>query len=152
MKKLRRLYEKIVKFINLNNREKLRFLQAYIYTGYFRAYILFKPFNKLKDKMGTIKSESEMEIDEKTYNEVKKISQLVNRVSKYTFWDSKCLVQALTAQKLLTQKGICSTLYLGVCKNNEGKMIAHAWTRCGSFYVTGGLNRSMFTIVAKFSI
>ena len=50
--------------------------------------------------------------------------------------------------KLLKEAGIHSTLYLGVGKD-EGKMIAHAWLRCGQMYVTGG-NGSSYAMVAKF--
>ena len=63
-------------------------------------------------------------------------------------WESKCLVRAMTARKLLKEAGIHSTLYLGVGKD-EGKMIAHAWLRCGQMYVTGG-NGSSYAMVAKF--
>ena len=61
----------------------------------------------------------------------------MNRICNKTAWESKCLVRALTAQKLLKQKGIGSTLYLG-CGYAEDKMVAHAWLRCGELYVTGG--------------
>ena len=39
-------------------------------------------------------------------------------------------------------------LYLG-CAVNEGKMVAHAWLRCGKMYITGG-NGSGYAIVDKF--
>ena len=72
----------------------------------------------------------------------------VNRITEHTLWESKCLVRAMTARKLLKEAGIHSTLYLGVGKD-EGKMIAHAWLRCGQMYVTGG-NGSSYAMVAKF--
>lgn len=58
------------------------------------------------------------------------------------------MVRAMTARKILLKKGINSTLYLGVGKE-DGKMVAHAWLRCGQLYVTGG-NGTGYAMVAKF--
>ena len=55
-----------------------------------------------------------------------------------------------TARKILKKRGVHTTLYLGVGKKEGEKMIAHAWLRCGSFYVTGGTGEE-FAMVAKFS-
>ena len=83
--------------------------------------------------------------------EAERIGSIVSKASKYTFWKSLCLVQALTAQKLLGDKNIPTTIYLGVLKDKKNNIIAHAWTRCGKYFVTGGENNEMFTVVAKFS-
>ena len=76
------------------------------------------------------------------------MSRIVDRICSKAPWESKCLVRALTAQKILKKKGIHSTMYLG-CGLNDGKMVAHAWLRCGEMYVTGG-NGSEYAIVDKF--
>jgi hypothetical protein len=50
----------------------------------------------------------------------------------------------------MSEKGIGSTMYLG-CKEEKGKMLAHAWIRCGAMYVTGGNGAADgFAIVEKF--
>ncbi|WP_051204843.1 lasso peptide biosynthesis B2 protein [Butyrivibrio sp. VCD2006] len=60
-------------------------------------------------------------------------------------------MRALTAQKLLLEKGIESTLYLGCKEDETGKMVAHAWIRCGKAYVTGGNGAADgYAIVEKF--
>ncbi len=74
----------------------------------------------------------------------------VARVAKRVPWQSKCLVQAMVAQRLLRDYNIKSTLYLGVSRDEEsGKMIAHAWVRCGSVYICGGKGEG-YAVVAKF--
>ena len=47
--------------------------------------------------------------------------------------------------KMLERRKIESTLYLGTAKDENGKMIAHAWLRSGPFYITGaeGMERFM---------
>ena len=61
------------------------------------------------------------------------ISQAIHIVSKYTFWESQCLVKAIAAMRMLEKRGIESTLYLGTAKDESGKIIAHAWLRSGFF-------------------
>lgn len=39
-------------------------------------------------------------------------------------------------------------MYLG-CKLEEGKMVAHAWIRCGRMYVSGGSGED-YSVVDKF--
>ncbi len=85
-----------------------------------------------------------------TYKIARRISSRVLFVSAKTPWESKCLVQALTAQKLLKNQGISTTIYLGVRKEGN-EMKAHAWLRCGEYYVTGGAIREQYTVVARFA-
>ena len=83
------------------------------------------------------------------YRICNKVRWIVTTISKYTLWESLCLVQALTVQKMLKKRNISTTIYLGVNKlNNEMK--AHAWIRCGKMYITGG-NGAGYATVAKFS-
>ncbi len=93
--------------------------------------------------------ESPKEADVSQYLYAKKVSYAVDQVCQKTKWESKCLVRALTAQKLLRRKKIATTLYLGCGLDENGKMIAHAWLRCGKMYVTGGDGRD-YAIVDKF--
>lgn len=151
MRTLSVLIRKIKSFILIDNRTKLDFIKAYIYTGIARGFILFVPFNKLRKKMGKQKIESSTNVDIETYRIAKKIGWVVTQVSKYTPWKSKCLVQALTAQNMLKKKGISTTIYLGVKKDGKDNMLAHAWIRCGAYIVTGGINKHEYTIVAKFT-
>ena len=92
---------------------------------------------------------SDATLDE--YRFCKKVAYSVNQVCGKTKWESKCLVRALSAQRLLAEKGIDSTLYLG-CKMDENKkMIAHAWIRVGKMYVTGGNGAADgYAVVDKF--
>ena len=151
MQTLLKLFSKIKTFINMNNCDKLDIIKAFIYMGYFRAFILFIPFNKLRKRMGKIKVESPDEVEQTDYIKAKRMASIINIVAPKTPWESKCLVQALTAQKMLKKQGVSTTLYLGVKKDNNNQMIAHAWTRCGNYFVTGGSNRHGYAVVAKFA-
>jgi len=119
-----------------------------IYAAYYRLLIFMVPPKYLKPKWGLEGEESaEKEVIE-IYCYAKKVSYAVNRICNKTAWESKCLVRALTAKKLLKMKGILSTMYLG-CNVEDGNMTAHAWLRCGEMYVTGGDGKG-YAIVDKF--
>lgn len=151
MQSLSVLNRKLITFIKIDNKTKMDFLEAYIYTGIARAFILFVPFNKLRKRMGKSKVESKEEVEVNEYRVAKRISWIVTQATNYTPWSSKCLVQALTAQKMLKKRGIHTTIYLGVKKDIYNNMKAHAWIRCGTYIVTGGMNKGEYTVVAKFS-
>lgn len=148
---LSKLARKVRTFISIDNGKKFRFVQAFIFTGFYRAFILFMPFNKLKIRMGKYKTESPKEIDFKANRIAREVRWSVTQAARHTPWESKCLVQALTAQKMRKIRGISTTIYLGVKKNDKDEMMAHAWVRCGSYYVTGGENRQGYAVVAKFA-
>lgn len=138
------------KFYILENREKVLIIKVFIIMGLSRFAMLWIPFKKLKRYMGEYNKESDWTIESSKYAKVKKIESAIRKVSMNTPWESKCLVQALTAQRLLSKENITSTLYLGVNKVGEEKLNAHAWIRCGGIYVTGG-NGENFAKVARFT-
>lgn len=152
MQILLKFSRKFKRFLKLDFKIKVDFITVFFYTAFYRAFILFIPFNKLRKRMGNYKEESPMEVSKGIYKSAGYISWVVKTVSKYTPWESKCLVQALTAQRMLKKRNITSTLYLGVQKDKNNKMLAHAWLRTGKYYVTGGEIRNKFIIVAKFAV
>lgn len=159
------------KFVNLNSlknfnkfklKDKFLILRIFILTAIMRSAMLIIPFKNLRKYMGELNKESSLNVSDDDYKMARRISWSIKKVAKYTPWESKCLVQALTAQYLLSCSHLETTLYLGVSRENnikienqntkkrkESNMIAHSWIRCGSFYVTGGDGKN-FATVAKF--
>ncbi|WP_270942321.1 lasso peptide biosynthesis B2 protein [Romboutsia lituseburensis] len=142
--------KRINKFLfKLSIKEKLLFIEAFFLTGLMRAKILKVPFNKLKEELGTYNTESVDDVVLDDYKKAKIVRDVVVTISKFTPWESLCLVQAMTVQRMLKKRGISTTIYLGVNKENKN-MVAHAWIRCGKMFVTGG-DGSGYATVAKFS-
>lgn len=148
---LSELARKLKTFATMGNGKRFRFVQAFILTGFYRAFILFMPFNKLKKRMGKLKIESSKDVDIEAYRKAKEVRWAVLEAARHTPWESKCLVQALTAAKMMKLRGVSTTVYLGVRKNEKNEMLAHAWVRCGTFYITGGEIRQGYAVVAKFA-
>jgi hypothetical protein len=143
--------KKFYKFFKISWKDKILLLEAFFLTGLIRLAILFIAFNKLAKLAGNYREESPKYLSDIDIFTTKRIGWAVNIISRNTPWESKCLVKALTAQVLLKQRKISSTLYLGVAKGKENKLIAHAWLRSGKYIITGGDERILFTEVAKFA-
>jgi hypothetical protein len=145
------LIRKSKSFVRINWRDKILFFQAFFFSGIVRIAILFIPFRVVKKFLGTPKKESSYDIKIEEFIKVKKIAWAVNEASKYTPWEGKCLVKAITAQRMLKGYKIYTTIYLGIYKDEKNNMKAHAWLRSGSVFVTGGFEKDDFKEVAKFS-
>lgn len=139
---------RLIRFIKYNEHKSVT-LQAWIYSAYYRFQMLYYNTKKLNKRWGIEGEESPEDATMDEYRYAKKVAYAVNQVCNKTKWESKCLVRALSAQKLLKKKGIQSTMYLGCGLDENGKMIAHAWLRCGRMYVTGG-NGDGYAVVDKF--
>ncbi|MGU9370176.1 lasso peptide biosynthesis B2 protein [Clostridium perfringens] len=150
MKKLSLLIRKIKTFFKIDFESKVMFCKAFILCGFYRFIILNVSFSKVKKLLGEKGKESEFEIDIDNYKIVKEVSFIVKLASYNTPWESKCLVQAMTAQKILNDKGIKTTLYLGVAKE-KNNMVAHSWLRYGQMFVTGGNGDLNYTRVGCFA-
>lgn len=145
------LFKKLKKFFFSPWIQKVMLIEALILTGIVRFSILFIPFSKLARRIGKYKEESTKQLSDREKYIVYNVAWSVVAIAKRTPWESKCLVKALTAQIMLKQRKISSTLYLGVSKDNEKKLKAHAWLRCGEDIITGDNEREGFTVVAKFA-
>ncbi|WNR43812.1 lasso peptide biosynthesis B2 protein [Paenibacillus roseipurpureus] len=134
----------------LDTTTMLLFMEAYMYLGWARI-LKSLPFARVVQGMGLEMGESPLEVPYLDKRVVAKVAVAVQTMSSYTIWDSKCLVRALTGMKMLSKRKMHSTLYLGTAKDEHGRMIAHAWLRCGPYYVTGAEEMKRFTVVGTFT-
>jgi len=138
-------------FIFKSKQRKLT-VKIVFYAAVARFRVFFFPGSRLHRYLGEAGVETGTGIHEtEQQKKIALVSRRVARVAVRVPWQSKCLVQAMVAQRLLRDYLIESTLYLGVGrdKENNDKMIAHAWLRSGPFYVVGGRGEGYAT-VAKF--
>lgn len=136
--------------LGLDFRKQLLFLEALFYLGWARILIRMK-FTRVAPSLGVEMEETSLEIDASQIEKLRHVAEAVNVVSLHTFWESKCLVRAIAAMKMLVRRNIESTLYLGTAKDEHDKLIAHAWLRSGPYYITGAAEKHLFTVVGKFA-
>lgn len=147
------MLRKMSKFFALNTEEQKLFIEAYFLLGTMRASILTISFKRL---VRSLKHSKEI-VDVETLNEEQlqtaiMVGKAIARAANHTPWESACLAQSLTAQRMLKKRGIPGVFYLGAAKdeNTTEKMKAHAWTQCGNTIITGAEGYEKFTVLSVF--
>ncbi|GBG08891.1 putative stage V sporulation protein S [Paenibacillus agaridevorans] len=110
-----------------------------------------RKFAKIAPGLGAKSEETSLDSDERHVKTLKHIRSAIAVISRNTPWESKCMVQAMAGMQMLERRGISSTLYLGTARDEHGKLIAHAWLRSGSMYVSGHEVMNQFVVVEKFA-
>ena len=147
------MIRKFKKFTQLSVEEKKLFLEAYVALGKMRAAILTISFKRLTRSLEhKPNAEKITPLNDASMKTARLVGQAIIRASAYTPWESACLAQSLTAQKMLKKRGISGVFYLGAAKDEESKekMKAHAWTQCGDAIITGGAGHEAFTVLSVF--
>jgi hypothetical protein len=144
------IVKKAQTFLRLNFKTKLLYIEAFLHLGRAR-YLKSISFSKVAPTLGEQMKESSYELIAADKEILANVSRAINIMSRYTIWESQCLVKAMAAMKMLEKRKIDSTIYLGTAKDENGGLIAHAWLRSGPFYITGAEVMDRFTVVSKFS-
>lgn len=129
---------KLCVFIKAPIKLKCRLIQILVLSAYYRYLILHRDFSKLSDKLGTYQLKIIAGPSKEQTNEITIIARSIHMVCSHTWWKSECLVRAFIASYYLKRKKIPGTVYMGITRDENGKMIAHAWTKSGKYSVTGG--------------
>ncbi|MFC0269940.1 lasso peptide biosynthesis B2 protein [Metabacillus herbersteinensis] len=125
-------------------------LESLFYLGLGR-YLKSIPFSKVAPSLGQHMEETTFDPFVSNKKVLSRVSQAIHIMSRYTIWESQCLVKAIAAMKMLEKRQIESTLYLGTARDESGELIAHAWLRSGPYYITGSEEMEKFTVVGKFA-
>ena len=147
------MIQKFKKFTKLSLDEKKLFIEAYATLGMMRTAILTVSFKRLTRSLEHVAKKKELPtLNEQEMKIAMQVGQAIMRASSYTPWESACLAQSLTAQKMLQKRGIPGVFYLGAVKDEESKekMKAHAWSQCGDTIITGGRGHEVFTVLSVF--
>ena len=142
---------KMKRFLRLPGKVKAMISEALYYAAKYRWLLLHKPFHAIAADLGSERTESDMEVSSAYHDTIRSVAWAINAVCNRTPWESMCLVRAFCAKRMLRKRGLPATVYMGVQKDKDGKLVAHAWTRCGAFFVTGGDGSETYTITNYFS-
>jgi hypothetical protein len=140
---------KVIRFVRMPLRQKWMLAEAYYYLAWARV-LKSRPFSTVAPRLGVQMKETPLSVEPGQLAELKQVAQVIRLMSRYTLWESQCLVRAMAGMKMLERRKIASTLYLGTARDGEGRLIAHAWLRSGPIIVTGGEEMPAFTTVAIF--
>jgi hypothetical protein len=142
---------RLSKLIRLSWRDRLFLAEATFWLGIARSVLCILPFRRIAPHLGHHMANSPETDVSKHKTTLKRISWAIVTVSRYAPWDCKCLVQAIAGKRMLQIRGLPSTLYLGVSKDEAEGFSAHAWLRCGEMVLTGSQGKDRFTVVSTFA-
>ena len=117
-----------------------------------RLVILVLPFRWVRPVLGRTGAESPATVPEPILARARRIGWAVARVSQLPPSSrGTCLPQAIAAQVMLRRRHIGSTVYLGVVKEPDRTLNAHAWVRSGHLILTGRAGYKAFNVVSSFA-
>ena len=149
------MYLRLTRFLSLSNRRRWLLLEASLWLGLARAAVLTLPFRWIMAALGQRPTTVEMatsstNLSETQQGEIQQVTWAIRVISRRTPWQSNCLAQALAGQIMLRRRRIVSALYLGVMKEADNGLTAHAWLRSNGFIVTGDGQLEKYAVVARF--
>lgn len=149
LRRSKRIVAKLSAYRKLPSEERKLHKEAYLLLAWGRLLKML-PFARIAPQLGTYMEETPEQPLHHVESQVRQISSAIKKMSKYTFWESQCLVQAIAAMYMLHRRKLDCTLYLGMAKEKHGDLAAHAWLRSGNLVVTGDEVMDQFTVVAYF--
>ena len=83
---------------------------------------------------------------------IRRVGDMIQTASYHLPWRCRCMAQAIAGKFMLARRGIRSTLFIGV-KKNEAKdtLQSHAWLTSGDLYVTGEKGHERFRVITNFT-
>lgn len=144
------VFRRLRTFFSLSTKGKFLFLETLFFLAFGRVLKIF-PFKRIAPSLGVSWEETDFSVNPARVQVLRQISESINILSRYTFWESQCLVKAIAGMKMLERRNIESTLYLGTAKDKDGRLIAHAWLRSGPLYITGFEGKDKYTVVGTFA-
>ena len=79
--------------------------------------------------------------------DVERVSWAITLAARYVPWRSDCLIQVMAADRWLRRHDVYADFHLGVAKDVNGGLKAHAWLRYGDLTVTGGRYDEFDTLI-----
>ena len=139
----------IKKYNKLSKFEKKLFINTFLTSIKVRFYIKYYKMPSYVHLLGNkSKKTTSSNFDE---NKVRLIVKNVKRVSRNSFWRTKCFEEAFNTKLQLKKQNIESTIYFGVKKNKEQKLDAHSWIMIGEKCIIGCNNIKEYTVTEYFT-
>jgi hypothetical protein len=142
---------RLIRFLELTGTDRSLLVEATLWLGVARVVVLVLPFRWIAPYLGRPMALSPEEGESTAEDLLERVSWAVTTASRHLPWECKCLVQALAGKAMLRRRRVPSTIYLGLAKDGENMLQAHAWLRCGKKIMTGGQEAMAYKIVASFA-
>ena len=139
------MQQSLAKFISFSWQDQILVTKATFLLILIRLGLKFLALKTLQKQLEKIARPS-LKKDEKSIS-IYKIIWSITTASSY-MPQVKCLARALAVKTLLQQQGYTAKIRIGVAKDQQKTLIAHAWVECKGRVVIGGIGNS----VSKYKI
>jgi hypothetical protein len=139
--------KQILSFLKLNYGDRSTLLQAYLLLTLVRLGLWLLPFERLWRglvKLGQLQPSAAPALKTILKTEAQTVRQViwaVNLSTRFSPGGAKCLARALTTKVLLDRRQCASDFKIGVAKNAQGELEAHAWIEIRNQVVMGQVNK-----------
>ena len=145
---LKPLWRRCRKAYGLPWADQVLMVEALAMLALVRLVVVVCPFRFIASRLGKQQDETE-NTAAVVSDQIRRVGWGIRLASRYTWWRSMCLEQAIVGKFMLHRRGVPSTLYLGVSNANVD-IEAHAWLRCGDTVLTGATGRDEYTVISCF--
>ncbi len=126
---------KLRKLLTLPPADRKLLFQAGALLGTVRLGLWILPFSRLRSLLAKTPHDGSPTVGPSA----ERVAWAVSKASRYVP-RSTCLVQAMAAKRLLANLGHEAELHIGVAKDDEDRLEAHAWVESGGEILTGALH------------
>lgn len=130
--------------------KRLESVEAFVCLVTASLLVRLVPFRWLRRYLGDHPRETAPEIGAEAEAQALRVRGLIRGVCRRLDWKPRCLARGVAAIAMLRRRGLEATLYLGVGSDEPG-IRGHAWVRCGTVMVVGGVSRWRYTSLGGFS-
>ncbi len=134
----------LVKFLNLTSDERGLLISALFYLAAMRVSLWVLPLQQLLKRL-PLRVVTRDNGRENNVLPAERIAWAICAVSRYLPGARSCLVQSLAAQAMLARRGFASRLRIGVAKDENRRLRAHAWVECDGKILIGAKGVSQYT-------
>jgi len=146
--------QKFGTFWHLPGQEKVWLLCLFLYSGVVRLALLILPFRWLAPLLGVHHKNHQLSplVAQPMLHAASRIGRIVEIATRYTPWESKCLVQAILVRTMFACYKIPYVLHLGtvLTRGEKRSMKGHAWVKVGPRIVIGRKGHFQYAVVSSF--
>jgi hypothetical protein len=145
------MFKLFKRYYKIDKKERVILNQTFFWLIY--AYILVRiiPLRWFNSILGEFKKEIEFDLSDNQLLLIHNLKKNIQRLKRKLPWKVKCFEEAIAVKKVLEKYQVKSTIYLGVSKDKNSKLIAHAWLKIGEKFITGEKGYEKFTVVGFYS-
>ncbi len=145
------MFKLLKKYYHLNRAERklLNQLLVWLIIGLFLAR--FVPLKWFDYMLGEYRKESLTDASKDQMILILKVKRKLKKIKKRVPWKVKCFEEAIAAKRVLEKYQVKTSIYLGVKKEKENKLIAHSWLKAGGIFITGKNGHEHYAVVGFYS-